>query len=134
MFLKLVFIRLQRSTNYLLCFSYLAPLRENYFSKFKGCYESCIQNFLAYDVKSIAFCCVATIICELDHRKAVRVALSTVRLWMEFILSIVSFYAHRKMSTSYFHVLKYHLTVNHTNLKMIMIVINFSLLEIKTPQ
>lgn len=69
---------------------------------------------------------MATIICELDHRKAARVALSTVRLWMEFILSIVSFYAHRKMSTVCFHVLKYHLIVNHTNLKMIMIVINFS--------
>lgn len=51
--------------------------------KLKDCYKSYLQNFLTYDVESIAFCCVATGIHWFDHKKAVEIALVTVRLWHE---------------------------------------------------
>lgn len=51
--------------------------------KLKDCYKSYLQNFLTYDVESIAFCCVTTGIHWFDHKKAVEIALVTVRLWHE---------------------------------------------------
>ena len=56
--------------------------------KLKDCYKSCLQNVLTYNVKSIAFCCVAKfciLLCipGFDQRKAAEVALATVRLWLE---------------------------------------------------
>ena len=48
--------------------------------KLKDCYKSCLQNVLTYDVKSIAFGCVATGISGFDQRKAAEIALATVRL------------------------------------------------------
>ena len=47
--------------------------------KLKDCYKSCLQNVLTYDVKSIAFCYVASSICRFDQRKAAEIALVTVR-------------------------------------------------------
>ena len=54
--------------------------RNKYDIKLKDCYKSCLQNVLTYDVKSIAFCCVATGICGFDQRKAAEIALATGRL------------------------------------------------------
>ena len=42
-----------------------------------------LQNVLTNNVKSIAFCCIATCISEFDQKKAAEVALATVRLWLE---------------------------------------------------
>ena len=46
----------------------------------KDCCKVCLQNFLTYDVKSIAFCYVVTSICGFHQRKAAQIALTTVRL------------------------------------------------------
>ena len=44
-------------------------------NKLKACYESCLRN--------IAFCCIATGIFDFDRRKAAKIALSTIRNWLE---------------------------------------------------
>ena len=51
--------------------------------KLKDCYESCLQIVLTRDIKSIAFCCIATGIFGFNPRKAVEIALNTVRVWLE---------------------------------------------------
>ena len=54
--------------------------------KLKDCYESCLHNVLTYDgnnIKSIAFCCLATGIFGFDRSKAAEIALNTVRVWLE---------------------------------------------------
>ena len=63
-------------------FHTVRPRNENDI-KLKDCYKSCLQNVHTYDVKTIAFCCVATSICGFDERKAAEIALATVRHWLE---------------------------------------------------
>ena len=63
-------------------FHTVRPRDENYI-KLKDCYKNCLQSVLIYNVKSIAFCCIATAISEFDQKKAAEVALATVRLWLE---------------------------------------------------
>ena len=46
-------------------------------------YKSCLQIFLAYDVKSIAFCCGTIGVPRFDPREAVKMALATVKLSLE---------------------------------------------------
>ena len=48
-----------------------------------SCYENCLQNVLNYNIRSIAFCCISTGIYGYDSKDAARVALDTVRLWLE---------------------------------------------------
>ena len=84
-----------------------------------------MQNVLTYNVKSIAFCCVATGISGFDQTKAAEVALATVRLWLEsshsFVYRVIfciyenADYEIYKdlMSTVYFPVSKNHLTDNY---------------------
>ena len=48
-------------------------------SRPKDCYKSCLQNVLTYDVKTSAFCCVATGIRRFDQRKTAEIALANVR-------------------------------------------------------
>ena len=86
--------------------------------KLKDCYKSCLQNVLTYDVKSIAFCCVATSICGFDQRKAAEIALATVRFWLEsnhFSGDHVIF-VHVKMQT-----MKY-IKICHTGLVLFTII------------
>ena len=45
-------------------------------------YKICLQKFIAYNVKSIAFCCGAIGISGFDPQKAAKMALATVRLWL----------------------------------------------------
>ena len=47
--------------------------RDKYDIKLKECYKSCLQNVHTYNVKSIAFCCVATGIRGFDHKKAAEI-------------------------------------------------------------
>ncbi|XP_057316638.1 uncharacterized protein LOC130657650 [Hydractinia symbiolongicarpus] len=51
--------------------------------KLKGCYETCLQFMLEYEMKSIAFPCIATGIYGYPNREAAHVALQTVREWLE---------------------------------------------------
>ena len=46
-------------------------------------YKSCLQKVLACNVKSIAFCCEAIAIHGFGLKKATKIALATVRLWLE---------------------------------------------------
>ena len=43
-------------------------------------HKSCLQKVLAYNVKSVAFCCGAIAIPAFDPKKAAKIALPTVRL------------------------------------------------------
>ena len=90
----------------------------------KDCYKSCLQNVLFYDVKSIAFCCVATDIYGFDQRKAAEIAQATVRFWLESNYSSVErvIFVHMKMQTmkykdlmcaAYFPISKIHLIDNY---------------------
>ena len=45
--------------------------------------KNCLQKVLAENVKSIAFCCVATAIPRFDQKKAAKMKLLTVRLLLE---------------------------------------------------
>ena len=49
----------------------------------RRCYESCLDNMLENDMKSIAFCCIATGIYKFPNIEAAHIALSTVRKWLE---------------------------------------------------
>ena len=81
-------------------FHTVRPRDKNYI-KLKDCYKTCLQDILTYDVKSIAFCCIATGISEFDQKKAAEVALATVRPWLESNHSSVdlSFFVYMKMQT-----------------------------------
>ena len=57
--------------------------RDQNTTKLKQCYESCLQNILAKNIRSIAFCCISTGIFNFDKRKAAEIALNTVRVWLE---------------------------------------------------
>ena len=46
-------------------------------------YKSCLEKVLAYNVKSIAFCCGTIGIPGFDPREAAKMAIATVRLWWE---------------------------------------------------
>ena len=48
-----------------------------------GCYKSCLQKVLAFNIKSVAFICGAIGIPGFDPRKADKMALATVRLLLE---------------------------------------------------
>lgn len=50
-------------------------------SKLNECYKSCLQNILAYNVKSVSFCCGAIGIRRFNPRKAAKMELATIRLW-----------------------------------------------------
>ena len=92
--------------------------------KLKDCYKSCLQNVLTYNVKSIEFCCVATGISGFDQKKAAKVVLATVRLWLEsnhYSVDRVIFYTYenegyeiyKDLISVYFPVLKIHITNNY---------------------
>ena len=57
--------------------------------KLNDFYKSCLQYVLAYNVKSIAFCCGAISIPRFDPRKATKMALAIVRLWLESYYSLI---------------------------------------------
>ena len=46
-------------------------------------YKSCLQKILAYNGKSIVFCCGAIGIPGFDPKKTAKMALATVRPWLE---------------------------------------------------
>ena len=48
--------------------------------KLNNCYKSCLLKVIAYNVKSIAFCCRAIDVPRFDPRKAAKMALATTRL------------------------------------------------------
>ena len=97
-------------------------LRDKNDFKLNDFYKSCLEKILAYNVKSIAFCCGTIGIPGFDPRKAAKMAIATVRLWLESnhsSIECVIFCANENadyevykdlMSTVYFPVLKYHLT------------------------
>ena len=97
-------------------------LRDKNDYKLNDFYKSSLQTVLAYNVKSVAFYCEAIGIAGFDRKKAAKMALATVRLWLE---SNHSSFDHAifctfgsvdyeiwkdLMSTVYFPVSKYHLT------------------------
>ena len=85
-------------------------------------YKSCLLKVLAYNAKSIAFCCGPIDIPGFHPREAAKIALATVRLWLESNHSSIDhviFCANENtdyeiykdlMSTVYFLQSKYHLT------------------------
>ena len=85
-------------------------------------YKSCLLKVLAYNAKSIEFCCGAIDIPDFHPREAAKIALATVRLWLESNHSSIDhviFCANENtdyeiykdlMPTVYFFQSKYHLT------------------------
>ena len=92
--------------------------------KLKDCFKSCLQNVLTYNVKSIAFCCLAFVFPGFDQKRTAEIALATFRICLESNHSSVHrviFCANENadyeiykdlMSTVYFPVSKIHLTDN----------------------
>ena len=90
--------------------------------KLNDFYKICLLKVLAYNVKSIAFCCEGTDIPGYDQREAAKMVTATVKLWLETNHSFVdcvifctyenSDYQIYKnlMSTVYVPVSKHHLT------------------------
>ena len=58
-------------------------------NKLRNCYKSCLQKAPAYNVKSIALCCVATGIHGFDQKKGSEMALANERLWLESNYSFI---------------------------------------------
>ena len=58
-------------------------LRDKNDYKLNDFYKSCLEKVLAYNVKSIAFCCETIGIPGFDPREAAKMAKATVRLWLE---------------------------------------------------
>ena len=97
-------------------------LRDKNDYKLNDFYKSCLEKVLAYNVKSIAFCCRANGIPGFDPRETAKMALAIVRLWLEsnhFSIDCVIFCANENadyeiykdlISTVYFSMSKYHLT------------------------
>ena len=97
-------------------------LRDKNDYKLNDFYKSCLEKVLAYNVKSIAFCCGTIGIPGFDPREAVKMAIATVRLWLELNHSSIErviFCTNENedyeiykdlMTTVYFPVSKYHLT------------------------
>ena len=93
--------------------------------KLKDWYKNCLQYLFTYDVKAIAFCCVAAGICEFDQREVAEIALVTVRLWLEWnypYVDRVIYCTYENidyeickdlMSPVYFPVSKIHLSDNY---------------------
>ena len=65
-----------------LIFHTVAP-RDHNSKMLYACYESCLNEIISNNVKSIAFCCLGTGIYSFDKNKAAEIALSTVRVWLE---------------------------------------------------
>ena len=91
--------------------------------KLKECYESCLRNIVPNNIKSIAFCCIATGIFKFDRNKAAEIALSTTRNWIEsnhvYIDRVIfctyendDFNKYKELMPTYFPVLNNHLTDN----------------------
>ena len=101
---------------------YTVRLRDKNDYKLNDFYKSCLQKVLAYNIKSIAFCCGATGIPGFHPREDAKMTLATVRLLLESNHSSVDhviFCTYENadheiykdlMSTVYFPVSKYHLT------------------------
>ena len=51
--------------------------------KLNDFYKSCLENVIAYDVKPIAFCSGTIGIPPFDLNEAAKMAIATVRLWLE---------------------------------------------------
>ena len=51
--------------------------------KLNDFYKSCLQKVLAYNVKSITFCCGAIGISGFHPRETAKMALATIKLWLE---------------------------------------------------
>ena len=97
-------------------------LRDKKDYKLNDFYKSCLQKVFGDNVKSIAFCCVAVGVPGFDPRKAAKMVLATVRLWLESNHSSVDHvtFCTREnadyeiykdpVSTVYFPVSNYHLT------------------------
>ena len=47
------------------------------------CYQNCLQNILAFKVKSIVFPCISTGLFNFPNREAAHIALDSVRSWLE---------------------------------------------------
>ena len=106
---------------------HIVRLRDKNDYKLNGFYKTYLQKVLAYNVKSIAFCCGAVGIPGFDPRKAAKMALAAVRLCLESNHSSthhVIFCTFENagneiykglMPTAYFAVSKYHLTNIYTN-------------------
>ena len=47
-----------------------------------SCYRSCMDAALAYDMHSIAFCCISTGVFGFPQKAAAQIAVSTVRTWL----------------------------------------------------
>ena len=85
-------------------------------------YKSCLLKVLAYNAKSIAFCCGPIDIPGFHPREAAKIALATVRLWLESNHSSIDHVilctfenacdeiCKDLMSNVYFPVSKYHFT------------------------
>ena len=58
-------------------------LRDKNEYKLNNFYKTCLEKTLSYIVKSIAFCCRAIDIPGFDPREAAKMALATVRFWLE---------------------------------------------------
>ena len=99
---------------------HIIRLRDKNDYKLNGFYQSCLEKFLAYNVKSVAFCCGTIDIPGFDPREGAKMALATVKLRLESYhssIDCVIFCANENadyeiykdlMSTFYFPVSKYH--------------------------
>ena len=97
-------------------------LRDKKDYKLNDFYKSCLQKLFGDNVKSIAFCCVAVGVPGFDPRKAAKMVLATVRLWLESnhssidhvtfcTLENADYEIYKDLVSSvYFPVSNYHLT------------------------
>ena len=58
-------------------------LRDKNDYKLNDFYKTCLQKVVGYNVKSIAFCYGAISVSGFDPREAAKMALATVRFWLE---------------------------------------------------
>jgi len=70
------------TNNYLDVISTVGPIGENE-PKLTQAYQSCLNLILKHRIRTVAFCCISTGIFDYPIGKATRVALKTVREWLE---------------------------------------------------
>ncbi len=60
----------------------VGPIGENS-AALSSCYKRCLQEAVAHDIRSVAFCCISTGVYGYPNENAARVALQTVRTWLD---------------------------------------------------
>lgn len=59
------------------------PLTEQHCEELSNCYRACLARAAAFDLKSVAFCCISTGVFMFPKKKAAGIAVSTVREYLD---------------------------------------------------